>query len=136
LRDVLERRLQTQVYKKNLANSVQQARQFITHEHICIGSRVVTSPSYLVPLSEETQIKFRLSSSISDPEHPERVATRKAKEKQEKEMIVVKEEEPVKPAKGKPGKADRKRPAPRKPASKPTRRPHKSKDKPAEKSEK
>ncbi|MCX8147636.1 MAG: 30S ribosomal protein S4, partial [Candidatus Woesearchaeota archaeon] len=31
LRDILERRLQTQVYKKGLARSINQARQFIVH---------------------------------------------------------------------------------------------------------
>jgi len=107
LRDVLERRLQTQVYKKNFANSVKQARQFITHEHICIGNKIITSPSYLVSVSEESQIGFRKTSSIDDPEHPERVATRKAKEKEAKEKIVEKEED--KKGKQKP----RQRPGPR-----------------------
>ena len=93
LRDVLERRLQTQVYKKNLANSVKQARQFITHEHVCIGSKVITSPSYLVSVSEESQISFRPSSQLSDTEHPERIAARKAKEKESKEKVLEKEED-------------------------------------------
>jgi small subunit ribosomal protein S4 len=88
LRDVLERRLQTQVYKKGLANSVKQARQFITHEHVCIGNKVVTSPSYLVPLSEEGQISFSHTSGLSDPEHPERVAAKKTKEQGPKEKVV------------------------------------------------
>ncbi|MBW2967739.1 30S ribosomal protein S4 [Candidatus Woesearchaeota archaeon] len=91
LRDVLERRLQTIVYKKNLANSVKQARQFITHEHIMVADKIVTSPSYLVPLKEEGMIRFRDSSKISDPEHPERIAARQAKEKESKEKVVVKE---------------------------------------------
>lgn len=93
LRDVLERRLQTQVYKKNLANSVKQARQFITHEHVCIGGRVITSPSYLVSVSEEIQISFRNNSQLNDIEHPERVAARKAKEKGSKEKVIEKEED-------------------------------------------
>ena len=88
LRDVLERRLQTQVYKQNLASSVKQARQFITHEHISIGGKVVTSPSYLVSLSEESQITFRPSSALNDVEHPERIATRKASEKASKEAVL------------------------------------------------
>ncbi|MBW2997206.1 30S ribosomal protein S4 [Candidatus Woesearchaeota archaeon] len=93
LRDVLERRLQTQVYKKNLANSVNQSRQFITHEHVCIGGRVITSPSYLVSISEESQISFRHSSHLSDTEHPERIAARKVKEKESKEKVLDKEED-------------------------------------------
>jgi small subunit ribosomal protein S4 len=80
LRDVLERRFQTQVYKKGMANTMNQARQFITHEHVCIGGKVVTSPSYLIPISEESQISFRNNSKLNDPENPERAAATKAKE--------------------------------------------------------
>jgi len=80
LRDVLERRLQTQVYKKRLANSINQARQFITHKHIVVGDKIVTSPSYLLTVDEESQIGFRGKSSLSDPEHPERVAAKSKEE--------------------------------------------------------
>jgi small subunit ribosomal protein S4 len=92
-RDVLERRLQTQIYKKGLANSVKQARQFITHEHICIGNKIVTSPSYLVPLSEEGMISFAPRSNLADPEHPERVAAKKAKETGSSEKVVPEKED-------------------------------------------
>jgi len=80
LRDVLERRLQTQVYKKNLANTVSQARQFITHKHIIVDGKIVTSPSYLLTLEEGTKIGFLPKSSLADEEHPERVAASKVKE--------------------------------------------------------
>lgn len=112
LRDVLERRLQTIVYKKSLANSVNQARQFITHEHIRVGDTVITSPSYLVPLKEETMISFRENSSLQDPEHPERAAARVSKDKAAREGMVDKEdaEKPKKPAK-KPAKKSVKAPA-------------------------
>jgi small subunit ribosomal protein S4 len=117
LRDVLERRLQTIVYKQNLANSAKQARQFITHNHVCINNRVVTSPSYLVPLSEEGQITFRPSSGLTDPEHPERLATVRAQEKASKEGIVVAEEKEGKEEKPRKKKSDSK-PKPKKPAKK------------------
>lgn len=60
-RDLLERRLQTQVYQKGLAKSVWEARQLITHKHIVVESnegmeKVVTSPSYLVKRSEKVKI--------------------------------------------------------------------------------
>jgi len=58
LKDILERRLQTLVYRKNLANSMMQARQLITHEHIAVGNRKITTPSYLVSIDEEPQIKL------------------------------------------------------------------------------
>ncbi|MCE4620290.1 MAG: 30S ribosomal protein S4 [Desulfurococcales archaeon] len=56
--DVLERRLQTIVYKKGLAKSIYQARQLIVHGHIAIGGRRVTSPGYLVRRDEEALIDY------------------------------------------------------------------------------
>jgi len=77
VRDLLERRLQTVVYKKKLARSVKQARQFITHKHILVNGRVVDAPSYVVPLAEESSITFSVSSSLVDELHPERALTKK-----------------------------------------------------------
>ena len=53
---ILERRLQTLVYRKGLSQTPQQARQLITHGHIVIRSQKVTSPSYLVNIDEEQNI--------------------------------------------------------------------------------
>ncbi|PLJ76916.1 30S ribosomal protein S4 [Infirmifilum sp. SLHALR2] len=58
VRHVLERRLQTIVYRKGLASSIYHARQLITHGHIAIGGRRVRSPGYLVPRDEEDLIGF------------------------------------------------------------------------------
>jgi ribosomal protein uS4 len=58
LKDILERRLQTLVYRKQLANNMLQARQFITHELIVVGSKKITTPSYLVSIEEEPQIRL------------------------------------------------------------------------------
>ncbi len=55
---VLERRLQTIVYKKGLAKTIQQARQFIVHGHIAINGRRVSSPGYLVNTMEEALIDY------------------------------------------------------------------------------
>ncbi len=55
---VLERRLQTIVYKKGLAKTIHQARQLIVHGHIAIGGRRVTSPGYLVARDEEPLIDY------------------------------------------------------------------------------
>jgi len=54
--DVLERRLQTLVFRKELAKSINQARQMIVHGHISVDGRRVIFPSYLVPLEEEKKI--------------------------------------------------------------------------------
>lgn len=83
IRDLLERRLQTILLKKKMANSIKQARQFITHGHIKIGENKITSPSYLVRISEESQISFSENSSIFSEMHPERVAAREKRESTE-----------------------------------------------------
>ena len=56
--NILERRLQTIVYKKGLAKTIYQARQLIVHGHIAIGGRRVTSPGYLVKREEEDLVDF------------------------------------------------------------------------------
>ncbi len=70
----LERRLQTQVYRLGLANSIKQARQFIVHGHIAVNGRKVTVPGYLVPLSEEATINYYEGSPLASESHPERPA--------------------------------------------------------------
>ena len=70
LMDILERRLQSLVYKKGLSHSIHQARQLIVHAHITIRGRKVTSPGYLVPRDEEAHILYAPSSPLSNPEHP------------------------------------------------------------------
>lgn len=57
--DILERRLQTIVRKKGLANTARQARQFIVHGHIAIDGDKVNSPGHLVKIDEETHIELR-----------------------------------------------------------------------------
>jgi len=56
--ELLERRLQTVVYRKNLAKTVTQARQFITHGHIAVNERKVTAPSYIVLKSETDKVNY------------------------------------------------------------------------------
>lgn len=56
--DLLERRLQTIVFKKGLARTIYQARQLIVHGHIAIGGKRVTSPGYIVFKDEEDSIDF------------------------------------------------------------------------------
>ncbi|GAA0288137.1 30S ribosomal protein S4 [Halobacterium noricense] len=70
--DVLERRLQTVVYREGLANTVGQARQFISHGHITVDGSRVTEPSYKVDVSEEDAIAFDERSDLTDELHPAR----------------------------------------------------------------
>lgn len=72
LKNIMERRLQTVVLRKGLANTIKQARQFITHRHIQIGAKLITSPSFIVSKEDEAKISFVERSALSSPEHPER----------------------------------------------------------------
>ena len=60
IENVLERRLQTVVWRRGLANTPKQARQLIVHGHITINGRKVTWPSYIVPKDEEDKIELLL----------------------------------------------------------------------------
>jgi len=71
LKNILDRRLQSVVYRKGFARSVKQARQFITHQHVLVGGKIVTAPSYLVPVVEEHNVT--LIGGLSKADHPERV---------------------------------------------------------------
>jgi len=71
IRNILDRRLQTIVYKKGLAKTIYQARQLITHKHISIGEKVISAPSYLVLKDEEQLINYSEFSCFR--EHPEKI---------------------------------------------------------------
>ncbi len=98
IKDVLERRLQTQVVRKGLARSMTQARQFITHRHILVGAHKVSVPGHLVTIEEEHMIAFSPNSPFIDEAHPERMR---------KEVVpeVKEEEKPKKDSKKKKAKA-------------------------------
>jgi small subunit ribosomal protein S4 len=74
IEDLLERRLQTVVFRKNLAKTAYQARQLVTHGHILIGNRRVTVPSYIVSRDEETQLTYSPQSALANSNHPTRQA--------------------------------------------------------------
>jgi small subunit ribosomal protein S4 len=62
IEDILERRLQTYVFKSGMSKTPQQARQLVTHGHISIGRRKVTSPSYILKADEEKNVKYTSTS--------------------------------------------------------------------------
>jgi|ETNmetMinimDraft_2_1059921.scaffolds.fasta_scaffold10396_2 small subunit ribosomal protein S4 len=95
LRDVLERRLQTLVYRKNLARSAEQARQFIIHGHVVIDNKKITVPSYLVKKDEEDKLNFLSKSSLSKIDHPERVNLEDKEEVKEETLSEKVSEEKV-----------------------------------------
>jgi small subunit ribosomal protein S4 len=71
--DILERRLQTIVFRKGLAKTPNQARQLIVHGHIAVNGRVIYSPSYIVSREEENSVTYSSTSPFSNPEHPLRL---------------------------------------------------------------
>jgi len=64
IENILDRRLQTIVLKKNLANTSKQARQLITHGHIAVGNRRTVYPSFIVPTELENKISYYGGSEI------------------------------------------------------------------------
>ncbi len=56
----LERRLQSVVVKKKIANTPKQARQLIVHKHVKINGGVIDAPSHLTTLEEEKSIECKL----------------------------------------------------------------------------
>ncbi|MGI0090862.1 MAG: 30S ribosomal protein S4 [Nitrososphaerales archaeon] len=65
IENLLERRLQTLVWKRGLAKSPYQARQFISHGHIALNQRRITIPSYIVSPVEEGSLSYSEGSSFS-----------------------------------------------------------------------
>lgn len=79
--NVLDRRLQTIMYRKGLARTMKQARQFIVHQHIQVGGKTITMPSYIVPPELEATIQFKMGSELSKADHPERTPIVRAPKK-------------------------------------------------------
>lgn len=70
IEDLLERRLQTVIFRREMAKSFFQARQLVTHGHVSIGGRKVRSPSYWVTVEDEGGIEFTGSSPLANVGHP------------------------------------------------------------------
>lgn len=80
---ILDRRLQTIVFRKGLASTLKQARQYIVHGHVTVDGRKSSWPSLIVDAEKEKTVAFRENSKIK----PEKVAKAEktvVKEKPEK----------------------------------------------------
>ncbi len=88
--NVLDRRLQTQVYLQGLSSTVKQARQLIVHGHISIDGAVVRVPGILVTKLQEKNISYSPTSALNSDLHPVRPRTQ---EKYDDEMEESVEEE-------------------------------------------
>ena len=93
IEDLLERRLQTIVFRKGLARTVYQSRQLITHGHITINGRRVTIPGYLVPKVDEPNVVYSPESAIANQAHALRAGL----------SVVAKQPEIRQPTRGRRG---------------------------------
>jgi small subunit ribosomal protein S4 len=70
--DLLERRLQSIVYRQGLASTPNQARQFVVHGHVLVDGARVDRPGRTVGVDEEDSVQFDEMSPLADDLHPER----------------------------------------------------------------
>jgi small subunit ribosomal protein S4 len=87
INDLMERRLQTIVWRKNLANTPKQARQFITHGHIAVDGQKLDVPSYIVPLEFESGLKYYGNPMILEEKKLAKDAKKPEGEKTKKEQM-------------------------------------------------
>lgn len=86
--DVLERRLQTQVFRKGLALTPKQSRQLITHCHIAVNGVVRTAPSSFVKINDDisyssSKIKAAVDRAIESKGKPVKTKEEAKEEKKE-----------------------------------------------------
>ena len=55
---LMDRRLQTRVFKLGLAKSIHHARVLIKQRHIRVGQQLVNAPSFMVHVDSEKHIQF------------------------------------------------------------------------------
>jgi small subunit ribosomal protein S4 len=65
IRDLLERRLQTLVFRKGLAKTLFQARQLVSHGHISVAGKIISVPGYIVKREEEGKADHPLRKVIT-----------------------------------------------------------------------
>ena len=93
IEDILERRLQTIVFRKGLARTIFQSRQLITHGHITVNNRRVTVPGYMVAKIDEPNVIYSPESAVANQAHPLRVGL----------TVVAKQPEIRQPSRGRRG---------------------------------
>jgi small subunit ribosomal protein S4 len=94
--NVLERRLQTQVYLQGLSSTVKQARQLIVHGHISIDGAVARVPGILITRPQEKSISYSLTSALNSDLHPVRPGIQETFDDDEKAEEEIQEDEKVK----------------------------------------
>jgi len=75
VRDILERRLQSVVFKNKFAGTIKQARQLVVHGHVFVNGKKLDVPSYIVTVEDD--ITYSPKSSFNADSHAEVVKMRK-----------------------------------------------------------
>ncbi len=91
--NVLDRRLQTQVYLQGLSSTVKQARQLIVHGHISIDGAVARVPGILVTKLQEKNIAYSPTSALNSDLHPVRPGIQEKTDDEMEEPIEKKVDE-------------------------------------------
>ena len=98
--NILDRRLQTQVYLQGLSSTVKQARQLIVHGHISVEGAVTRVPGMVVTKLQEKNISYSPDSGLNSDLHPVRPGAKDTygddSDGETEEMIVEEESEVVK----------------------------------------
>jgi len=70
--ELLEKRLQTIILRKGLANTSKQARQFIVHGHISLKGKRISAPGYLVHIDEVSELGWHRKPLKIENEKPKK----------------------------------------------------------------
>ena len=90
--NILDRRLQTQVYLQGLSSTVKQARQLIVHGHISVDGAVTRVPGMTVTRLQEKSLTYSPSSALNSDLHPVRPGAKAPVEDETIEEETIKEE--------------------------------------------
>jgi len=98
--NILDRRLQTQVYLQGLSSTVKQARQLIVHGHISVEGAVTRVPGMVVTKLQEKNISYSPDSGLNSDLHPVRPGAKDTysddSNSETEETIVEEESEMIK----------------------------------------
>lgn len=90
--NILDRRLQTQVYLQGLSSTVKQARQLIVHGHISVNGAVTRVPGMTVTRLQEKSLTYSPSSALNSDLHPVRPGAKAPVDDEPIEEETTKEE--------------------------------------------
>ena len=115
LENLLERRLQTVVFRKGMAASMHHARQLVAHGHIALDNARVTTPARLITVGEADRIEYTGKSALNDQSHPARIAASDAATRVVEPIVDFDERPRGRDDRRRGGRRDTRREAPAKP---------------------